>query len=87
VNVRLLVDAFVVTHLDMVVKNVHVEAETDSVLFERYVFKVEVAFAFSPEATAQMDDIQVVGFVNENEVVLFVDVEPPRIVFDVVFSD
>ena len=68
----------------MVVKDIHVKAETDSVLFKCDVFKVVVGFVAAKETTAQMDRKHIVLFVDKDQVFLFCDVEPTCFFFVVV---
>ena len=71
----------------MVVENVHVETKRDTVLFERHEVKVELGFVAAKEPTAQIDGVHIVEFVDEDQVLFFVDFEPTRLVVVVVVSN
>ena len=87
VNVQLLVDSFEVTHLDMVVEYVNVEAKRDTVLFERHKVKVELRIVAAKEPTAQVDCVHIVEVVDEHEVLFFVYFEPTGLVVVVVVGN
>jgi len=71
----------------VVVKDVNVKAESDSVFFECDKVQVKLRIVAAEETTSQMDREHIVLFVYENQVLFFVYFKPTCLVIVVVVSD